>query len=389
MRGVGLLAALALVSASANAQPLPEHGRIWKGTLGDEAITVCLPDERPGTGVFYADATLEPVRLEAENTAEPDTLREMKGYDDPTGAVWTLITAEDRATGEWRKGADTRRIRLTAQAVELPEYGSACGSGAFLDPVLAGGRIESSREALDGTAYTVLDYTGPQRSGLANYGVTAFALDPVRPGDAAINRALAKALPDDTAGHEAGQCLAGSLTWSNGPGDYGHLLKPELITSRWLSLTSSGSRYCGGAHPTHFLMKQVYDRGNGAEVDPGTWFKRGAVVYYEFDTVAVEGRREIAGLSEALTKAVLAHWADGQTAEDAERRRECADMIDGNSWQIGLTREGPVFVPQLPHVIFACSDEIVLPWMAARLFLSAEGLAVMASLRSAKPGAAR
>ena len=40
-----------------------------------------------------------------------------------------------------------------------------------------------------------------------------------------------------------------------------------------------------------------------------------------------------------------------------------------------------VFVPQLPHVIFACTEEVVLPWKAARPFLSDAGTAVRKSLR--------
>lgn len=175
MREAAFLAALAMISAPAGAQEPPQEGRVWKGTLGDKAITACFFEERPGTGVFYADAALEPIRLEAENDTAPDILREMKGYDDPSGPVWTLTFAEDRIVGVWRNGAETRPIRLAPQAVGLSGYGSACESGAFLDPVLAGGAVKISRETLGGTAYTVLEYTGPQRSGLADY-----ALPPLR-----------------------------------------------------------------------------------------------------------------------------------------------------------------------------------------------------------------
>jgi hypothetical protein len=380
MRGAALLAALALVAPSAAAQEAepeqaPEQGRVWKGTLGDTAITACFVEDRPGTGVFYADAGLAPVRLEAESDTAPHTLREMQGYDDPTGAVWSLTVGEDSITGTWRKGGENRPIRLTAHAAVRPDYGSSCETAAFLDPLLAGGTLTSKRESRDGTAYTVIEYTGPQRSGLEYYGAATFALDPAGPGDAAINAALAKALPDGTASHPAGQCLAGSLSWSSGMGDYGHFLAPELITPRWLSVGVSGSSWCGGAHPNHFITRQVFDRESGAEADPSAWFKPGALVFYDWEPEP--GRaRPIAGLSPALTKALIAQ-APLRAAGD-----ECGEIVgEGTSWDIGLTREGPVFVPQLPHVIFACTEEIVLPWKAARPFLSPEGLAVMESLR--------
>jgi hypothetical protein len=35
----------------------------------------------------------------------------------------------------------------------------------------------------------------------------------------------------------------------------------------------------------------------------------------------------------------------------------------------------------MPHVGFACTEEIVLPWAEARPFLSPEGRAVMKSLQ--------
>lgn len=383
MRGAALLAALALIAAPVGAQEPSQEGRIWKGTLGDAAITVCFFEEDSPEGVFYTDSALEPVRLETDGDGSVADLREMRGYDDPTGAIWVLnVRTEDRIEGEWRKAGETLPIRLAARPVTLPEYGSACETGAFLDPLLAGGTVTSKRESLDGTQYTVLDYTGPKRAGWDEaYTVTTFALDPVRPGDEAINAALAAELPDGTARHEAGWCLGSSLTSPSGSGDYTKTLTPELVTPRWVSLTAVGSSFCGGAHPGHFLMKQVFDRDTGAEVDPGTWFRKGAVGYYEFDTVAADGPREIAGLSSRLRKAVLAHSSAGESAEDAESLRECIDTIGDTGWQVGLTREGPVFVPQLPYVIFACTEEIVLPWKAARPFLSPEGRAVMESLR--------
>ncbi|MBA4008722.1 MAG: hypothetical protein C0486_08085 [Erythrobacter sp.] len=384
MRGGALLAALALVAAPAAAQEVqPQQGSIWKGTLGASAITACFASEDGQYGVFYTDAALIPVRLEGEDDTGFSALREMRGFDDPTGAVWSLARdAGGGLAGTWRSGADTRPIRLTAHPVTLSEYVTPCETGAFLDPLLAGGTVTSRPESLDGTEYTVLDYAGPKRAGWDEaYTVTTFALDPVRPGDAVINRALAAELPDGTASHEAGWCLGSSLTSPGGSGGYTKTLTPELVTPRWVSLTAVGSSFCGGAHPGHFLMKQVFDRDSGTEVDPGTWFRKGAVGYYEFDTVAVDGRREIAGLSSRLRKAVLAHSSAGEGAEDAETRRECIDMIGDTGWHIGLTREGPVFVPQLPFVIFACTEEIVLPWAEARRFLSPEGLAVMESLR--------
>ena len=377
----GLLVALALTAAPAFAQEPQTEGRIWRGTLGETAITACFFEQDSRAGAYYADAVLEPVRLEPTDESAPQVARELRGFDEATGAIWTFAPeAGDHLAGDWQDAVQTRPIRLTAVPVSFSEYGTPCESEAFLAPLLAGGETTAKRARFDGTDYTELAYAGPKRSGLDDYSVTSFALDRVRPGDPAVNRALAAALPDGTTAHFAGQCAGWSMANASGAAGYlEQAVVPILMTARWLGVRDSGSSYCGGAHPNHFTGFAVYDRDSGAEVDPAAWFKPGALAFYDGDseTEPKAAKRVIAGLSDALGKAVLAHWPQ---REDGD---ECgiADSVGGSGWQIGLTREGPVFVPQLPHVIFACTEEVVLPWAKARPFLSAEGRAVRDSLR--------
>lgn len=374
----GLLAALALVAAPAAAQEPAQQGRIWKGTLGDAAITACFVDEAAFDGVYYLDTGLEPIRLAQLEGTDPPELAEMRGYDDASGATWTLRSTEDSIAGERTADAVVLPIRLTAVLVALPKYGSACETDAFLEPLLAGGTVTTKRESFEGNGYTALAYQGPKRAGIEDYAVSSFALDPVRPGDAAVNRALAKALPDGTAAHVMGQCVGLSLPGGIG-GSMDEAWVPTMITARWLGIRRSGSDYCGGAHPNNSLTLVVYDRDSGAEVDPSTWFKPGALVFYDWESEVdpKPAKRPIAGLSQALAKALRAKWP----ARGDEDECGLPDELEGFGWDIGLTREGPVFVPQLPHVMFACTEEVAMPWKEARPFLSAEGRAVMASLR--------
>lgn len=376
MRARAVLATLALLAAPAGAQEPSQQARIWKGTLGDAAITACFDPAEDGRNVYYRDAALETVRLEARDAQTPLVFTEASGAEDETGAVWTMQPpAGEAMTGEWRKGYAVLPVRLTALAVKAPEYGSICEEADFLEPLLAGGTYTSTAKVLDGMAYTELAYAGPQRGGLADYNFRTFAIAPASLEDEAINAALGAVLPDGSLAHAMGQCAAPMLANAGVPGYIDEALTPMLITRRWVALRRSGSSYCGGAHPNEITAFEVHDRTSGGEADTTKWFRPGALVFYDFEPQPGQFR-PIKGLSAALTEAVMARWPEGA------RDPECLEAARSEwGWEIGLSAEGPVFVPIFPHVIAACTEEVTLPWKIARAYLSPEGRAVMAGLR--------
>lgn len=386
MRGLRFVAALAGIACAqpcvAASEDIPS-GQLWNGTLGERTITACFDAQHRGNGVYYDTVRLVPIRLQQADDTAPLVLNEIEGFDERTGATWTFAAMrDDRRDGEWRQGDQTLPIRLTAVRTALPEnaapeYAAPCETNAFLAPLLAGGETTTAREQFDGIEYTELNYEGPKRRGFEDYTVSAFMLDPVRPGDAAINRALARVLPDGTAGHPMGQCVGANITGAGGLGYLDEFLGPIFIAPQWLSVRRAGNGYCGGAHPNNFYELRVYDRDRGTQVDPALWFGPEALIFYDDPTPGPgEIKRPIAGLSQALMEAVLANWPPYGTEP------ECIDAArSGTGWQIGLTREGAMFVPHFPHAMFACTEEIVLPWDKAGPFLSAEGRAVMAGLR--------
>ena len=377
-------AALAALALAAGAQPAlaqtegeaVQTGVIWTGTIGNLPITACFGDQFWSKGIYYYDKHLLPIRMRELDENAPDVLTEALDFDRESGATWTIDNRSDTSiTATWRDGNRSHPIRLTPVAVTFGEYDSACQSAAFVEPLLAGGTVSDRRISSEGLEYTELTYTGSERLGENEYLVITFALDPVEAGDAAINRDLAKALPDGSVEHLMGQCVAMSLPgWQTGY--LTETYSPVHVSDRWLGVERAGSLYCGGAHPSHSVSSLVYDRESGEEADPSTWFKPEALDFYEFLTHEDwDTKRPIAGLSDPLLEIVLAHW---QADED---REVCTDAArEGTGWEIGLTSEGVSFLRQFPHVIFSCTETVVVPWKELTPFLSEEGRSVRDSI---------
>lgn len=368
---------------------------IWTGKIGDLSVTVCFNEpetgRRPGTGVYYYASQLRPIRLvpaDPERFAAGDPAQELTeeiGYHEKGTGSWFIETVSDSAiTGRWADGAKSLPVRLQPQKVELDAYASPCEANAFVEPMLVGGGVAQERARLGEVAYTKVTYTAPSHFEPDDYTVTTLALDPKQPGDATVNRALAKALPDGTAEHFMGQCV-GMSVWRGNVGYSNETVSPILISKNWLGVEKAGSSYCGGAHPAHFVGLAVYNRQSGKEADPSTWFKPEALRFYEFESdTSQETVRSIAGLSPALLEKVIANWpgkADAINKEDRDRDEMCTDSARSDyGWNIGLRREGAVFVQQFPHVIFSCTVDVTVPWSDLTPFLSQEGERVRDSL---------
>ncbi|WP_108786863.1 hypothetical protein [Erythrobacter sp. Alg231-14] len=403
MRWIGVIAALMAVSCTGpddgvdpdpdvderaasiptgNREPVSDDapvqsGQVWTGTLGGLPITACFDDPETMEGIYYYDAHLRPLRLVQIDEAAPNVLTEIEGFSDLSGATWTIDDmGEERMSATWRNDDRALPIALNASQVEVGgELGGSCQSAQFVEPLLVGGSVRESAATLVGIEYTKRNYTGPAHLGDDEYLVETIALDPIQAGDPAINAALAKTLPDGTVDHVMGECIA----WHMPAGGTGYLtetLIPTLITQRWLSVDRVGSTFCGGAHPSHFFTAAIYDRFDGTEADPSTWFKPDALVFYEFeDETDPASKRPVAGLSPSLVTKVELNWPE-------EDGGECHHVPEsGMGWTLGLAKDGVVFIPQLPHVIFACTAAVTIPWNELDPFLSETGHDVRASLQ--------
>lgn len=239
--------------------------------------------------------------------------------------------------------------------------------------------VEEAGE-LDGHALFTTSYLPPpalRRQSADGYDIVVLQglrLAPTQPGDDAINRALADLVREES----ATQCLADARDTSGGEGEWSVTILPEVLTDRWLGVVIASGNFCGGAHPNYWQDRQAYDRQSGALVDPIDWITSAGVMT-EWLEPAAEGeeRYAINTITPALQDLILSHWP----RTDDPDGDECRDVArDPFGWDVGLAPAGLAFMPQLPHVVQACAETMVVPWDELAPYLSAQGQAIGAEL---------
>lgn len=368
VRIVALLLGL-LLPAAAIAQPAPAAGvaGIWEGTIGTLPIRACFVQRDWGTfGAYYYLSHLQLVALHREEGGRV-TYSEGAGGD-PGAARWqSMAVRAGNLTAQWSSGGRTMPVRLHRVAAPAGEEG-ACASVAFHQPRLAGTRTVSTRATAEGIAYTKLTLDTREHFGI---GVETFALD----GDSAAVRRINATLGESLAGNPPHwlECITGSLTDSGFEGEASESLAPAMISRHWLSVATSGEWSCGGAHPDSSSTYRLFDLTSGAEVELLDWFLPTAV-----KREVIEGSTEVfKTLEPAFRTFLLTGWHPEADAA------ECDEVIRGQDyWSVGLTREGFVFTPSLPHVVQACSENFTVGFNGIRPWLKPEGVAAIAALQA-------
>lgn len=347
---------------------------VWQGTVGELPVLACFnADDERDFGVYYYRSKLRPIALRTAEDKPVGSFAEQKGYDDPTGPTWKVArVAGDRLEGVWRNDGKTLPIALKSVPYEIAEYGSVCGSAAFMEPRIRGWSVSESGAAKAGARYTRLDWR-PGKAFDPDYAlVRTFALPEEQRGDAAINRALHKVLPGDDPTHDLYDCIGSNVAQNGVDGDWEEVVEPELISREWVATIDAVSLYCGGMHPDTSQERHIYDRRSGKEVDPATFLKSGAYKLYDFGSDEPRLKAPVQYLAKPLRDVVRDRWP--------KENEECAISLDDGGIDIGLVRTGMVFKPDVPHVAAPCGESITVPWAELAPFLSDKGRVVRASL---------
>lgn len=363
------LIALALAAQPAAPFVAPDLEGLWEGNVGTLPVRACFAEEGRFGAYFYL-SRLRLIGLDAVEGTD-GAFTERVGEGAGPGARWQIERAVGgQLSARWSSGGRTLAVQLH-RVGRGAEDENACVSMAFHQPRLAGVRTVSTRATADRTSYTklTLDHGGH----FPSVSVATFALDggsaPVR----RINEALAEPLRHEPP--EWLDCVRGTLGMAAVEGDYNRSLEPVMISRRWLSVAEHHDGFCGGAHPDAGNSYQIWDRTTGREINLHDWFTARAV---KRETVGGEVLRSLEPAFRTFIMAGARYRGD---------QAECRDVVrDSEFWNIGLTRTGFVFSPDLPHVVQACGDELTVTFARIRPWLTPAGQAAVAALRAEQPG---
>jgi hypothetical protein len=320
----------------------------------------------------------------------------------PVAAEWNLRTEGngERLSGTWRDKESGKML-----PVKLVKKGKRAISDSetnlldALDPSYAqAGSDQPTVLSKDSLPYDFLKMDRPLKQGVTiDLGDKSYRMDedsrtglsyPVvlslgKVDPAPVNRYLAQqrlqfSLP-------AFSCMARAYLgfgWSGqdaeGTSGYdgGGSVTVDYLTSRLISIAEGGSYWCGGAHPSNFGDHRLADArmgkalvaetllrgwtatsGDGAAVDPSTVADPSVLSF---------------GPSETLIQFVIKN----RDKFDDETEKECGfEELIRNNLAVYLTKNDLVFTLQgLPHVIFACTDDLLkVPLKDARPLLTDAG----------------
>lgn len=295
----------------------------------------------------------------------------------PIGAEWQLsgVAGDQQLDGTWRdlKSGKSFKIDLT-RAGRRPQ-----GDGSY-DPfeALTGFALEGGAAATP--KYDVMKMDYPFKRGEATAfgdGVIRMDIDPrngldypvivsLPGGDpTALNAYLARQrVQAEMPAFSCGATAYLGLGWSGSPSDGSDgfegnwSIQLEHLSPRLMGFSESGSYFCGGAYPNNFTEERLLDARTGT---------------------AIVAEHLLAGWrDDAPTPELVAYVNEHRDRSDSERETDCGlnDLVATNLG-VYFRQHSLVFpLKGLPHVIFACTDDILeIPLKDARPLLTDAGAA--------------
>jgi hypothetical protein len=347
---------------------------VWRGTIGDAKVMVCL--ERPDTfndSMYYYLRHRFSIGLSANdnsgatwNEAPPN--QRSPDWSKPA-AVWTLQVPDgDRMEGTWSVADGSRTVPI--QLARVAEVGQGRGAGCGAGNDSPAGRVFNAPRVASQKLSISQSSDGVRTISALDGHVSMVELPSSIPNATRFNTAARGWLADNIA--EYYDCAFNSL---DGVPDYDDSSEIDLLAPPWLVTRENYSAFCGGAHPSSGTSYTVWNLDAGKTVDPWGFIK---TIHATDSNDHCDNAYACQQVLPPRLRAILVARFKHDNAGDGD----CADVLDtDSSFILHPEKAGLVFSTTFPHVIQACDEDIALPWATVAPFLTAEGLAVMRSLR--------
>ena len=332
---------------------------VWRGTIGTQAVSVCLQRGAAGESSYYYARHRRAIALVALGT---DGAHWREGDADNASGVWLLHAARgDLLDGTWSAADGSRQLPIALTRVHVDGD----------DAADCGGSAAAAYNAARVASVKPIESTGADglRTVSALDGhVSVVELPPDAPHAVEFNAAMRSWLDAQIA--EYFGCGDGTPQ-TGGDADFRQQRDIEWRAGTWLVLRESYELYCGGAHPSGGVSYQTWDLASGTVVDPWEWIRDSKA---RCDYSADCGR----AAPDKLNAILLARASRNKDGD------ECADAVNENrAYGVRPSRTGLVFTTDFAHVIQACDEDIEVPFAELTPFLTAHGMARLKALLDA------
>jgi len=167
----------------------------------------------------------------------------------------------------------------------------------------------------------------------------------------------------------------GNGFWDDGPN-----VTIDYLSTRLIGLSESGSFDCGGAYPNHFIDYHFADVQTGKPLEAERLIK--GFVLQDFDGQELDAAKaaETDSVKYGPNAELIKFINDRRDKSDASLETDCgmSDLVRTNLGVV-FTKDELVFnLKNLPHVIFACGNDLVrVPMKDARPLLNDEGVRLL------------
>ncbi|MCL2310695.1 MAG: hypothetical protein FWC42_10620 [Proteobacteria bacterium] len=332
---------------------LPLPATLYRGTFGDTEATACLAVNDKGglEGAYYDEKWGKLIGL---SRAEPSTREpsprvleetDMSGYRKSDGAEWNWgvwrfdeLNADEIRGGrrDLGSGKEIAFHMKKATTVATDKTSHAGCSGALEASRRLAVRIIDRQRVGDlefvtyGNQWTDDQAKDPDDSD----GIIGLRIE--RGLDEAVRNKINKALKESVDNANSAWFTCREMSFSQ---------SALLLTETYLTVSESGSNYCGGPHTYYDSGVSVFNLRTGESANVDKWIDQAA-------------------LAKSMKKGAIRQAIDSKGMED-----QCLD-VGGDFW---LSKEGVVFSVKTSSPAFLmCNDDYTIPFVTFRKVISTE-----------------